>query len=124
MLTAVEVLEHLERKLETLLQAGEEGLPERLEEMSHFVREIAEAALVAGDEVTLQEARRLAARLGPFGLGAAVSGKPARPAISRPSHYVCPRCGQRFRAAAGRLERLGTPLCAACTRELLAGIRL
>ncbi len=122
MLTAVEVLEHLERKLETLLQAGETS--ERLEELARFVREIAEAALVAGDEVTLQEAHRLAARLGPFGLGAATSEKPLRPATSRPGRYVCPRCGQHFRATAGRLERLGTLLCAACTRELLAGIRL
>lgn len=122
MLTAVEVLEHLERKLETLLQAGE--TPERLEEMARFVREIAEAALVTGDDVTLQEARRLAARLGPFGMSAAVPGKSSHPARSRSTRYVCPRCGQHFRAAAGRLERLGTPLCAACTRELLAGIRL
>ncbi len=124
MLTAVDVLEHLERKLETLLQAGEEKLPERLEELATFVREIAEAALVTGDEVTLQEARRLAARLGPFGLGASVSEKPSRMVRSRPTRYICPRCGQHFRAAVGRLERLGTPLCVACTRELLAGIRL
>lgn len=122
MLTAVEVLEHLERKLETSLQAGE--VPERLEELARFVREIAEAALVTGDDVTLQEARRLASRLGPFGLGAAVSGKPPRPARSRSTRHVCPRCGQHFRAPVGRLERLGAPLCAACTRELLAGIRL
>jgi len=122
MLTAVGVLEHLERKLETLLQSGEG--PERLEELARFVREIAEAALVTGDEVTLQEARRLAARLGPFGLGAAIPKKPPRPARARTTHHVCPRCGQRFRTRAGRLERLGTPLCAACTRELLAGIRL
>jgi hypothetical protein len=81
MLTAVGVLEHLERKLETLLQSGES--PERLEELARFVREIAEAALVTGDEVTLQEARRLAARLGPFGLGASISEKPPRPARAR-----------------------------------------
>lgn len=123
MLTAVEVLEHLERKLETLLQAGE-GVPERLEELARFVREIAEAALVTGDAVTLQEAHRLAARLGPFGFGAAASGELPRPARSRTTRHVCPRCGQHFQAAAGRLERLGTPLCADCTRELLAGIRL
>jgi len=122
MLTAVGVLEHLERKLETLLQSGES--PERLEELARFVREIAEAALVTGDEVTLQEARRLAARLGPLGLGASISEKPPRPARARTTRHVCPRCGQHFRTQAGRLERLGTPLCAACTRELLAGIRL
>lgn len=120
MITAVDVLLHLESKIEASLSAREDGLSARLEEMARFVREVAEAALVAGDEVTLGEARRLAARLGPAGLAAVVPAPRAEQSV----WHTCPRCGARFRLVAGPLEQVGAPLCADCTRELLAGIRL
>ncbi len=103
--------------------AGGAGLPGRLEEVGRFLREIAEAALVAGDDVTLRDVHRLAAKLAPWLTGqAAVSRLPERAARSRA--HTCPRCGQRFRGPAGPLEQVGVPLCESCTRELLVGIRL
>lgn len=125
MVTALDVLAHLEAKIAAALAAGGEGLPARLEELARFVREIAETALVAGDEVTLREARRLASRLGPAGLAAVVPALAQRPdAAGRRVRHTCPRCGARFRGPAGPLEQVGTPLCQDCARELLAGIRI
>ena len=121
MITARDLLAHLEVKVEATI-AGGEGLPARMEEMGRFLREIAEAALVAGDELTLREVHRLAAKVAAWMPGQAAARRPemAPPARAR----TCPRCGQRFRGTAGPLEQLGVPLCEACARELLAGIRL
>lgn len=125
MITALDVLAHLETKSAAALAAGGEGLPARLEELARFVREIAETALVAGDEVTLREAHRLASRLGPAGLAAVVPAPAQQPgAAGRRVRHTCPRCGAHFRGPAGPLAQVGTPLCQDCTRELLAGIRL
>jgi len=124
MVTAVDVLAHLEAKIESALAAGVEGLPVRLEELARVVREIAETALVAGDEVTLREARRLAARLGPAGLGAVVPSLERTRASEERARHTCPRCGARFRGPSGPLDQVGTPLCQDCARELLAGIRI
>jgi hypothetical protein len=122
-ITAVDLLAHLEAKIDAAADAGEE-VSERLGELARFVREIAEAALVRGDEVTLGEARRLAAKLGPL-FAVAMPEVWTQPALrSRASVHTCPRCGQRFRRPAGHLDRVGTLLCSACTGELLAGIRL
>ncbi len=125
MISAADLLVHLEGKFEAALQSAGEDLPERLVEIARFVREIAEAALVAGDEVTLREARRVAARLDPL----AFPGGDSRSivGVSRgvsSALYSCPRCGQRFRGPTGPLEQVGSPLCEACAHELLAGIRL
>lgn len=123
MITAIDLLAHLESKIEATLAAGE-GVTEGLGELSRMVREIAEAALVRGDDVTLGEARRLAARLGPFfAAGFPVEGVPSA-AAARRRVRTCPRCGRRFRRPAGRLEEIGSLLCDECTAELLAGIRL
>jgi hypothetical protein len=113
----------LETKFETAVASGE-GVTEQVGEIARFVREIAEAALVRGDEVTLAEARRLAVRLSPF-LAAALPGAGSQPAARpRVRVHTCPRCGQRFRRPAGRLEEVGALLCTSCTAELVAGIRL
>jgi hypothetical protein len=124
-LSAVELLVHLETKLEAAIAAADESLPVRLEEMARFVREIAEAALVVGDEVALQETRRLATKLGPFGFGASVPGSAGQPAeSSAPVERTCPRCGQSFRGPAGPFEKVGSLFCGTCARELISGIRL
>ena len=123
MVTAADLLVHLEHKIEAAVASGE-GVTEQVGEIARFVREIAEAALVRGDEVTLHEARRLAARLSPF-FTAVLPGAEARSAARpRVKVHTCPRCGQRFRRRAGRLEEVGALLCSSCTAELLAGIRL
>jgi len=123
MITAVDLLVHLEAKADAALAAGEESLSAYLEEVARFVREIAEAALVAGDEVSLREARRLALKLGSYGFGAPfpLPMPPAQAAAD--SVRTCPRCGQRFSGPAGPFERVGTLLCGDCAGELLAGIR-
>jgi hypothetical protein len=123
MITAVDLLVHLERKFEAAVSSGE-GVAGQVGEIARTVREIAEAALVRGDEVTLGEARRLAVRLNPF-IAAALPGTASPPPTrARARVHTCPRCGQRFRRPAGRLEEVGALLCTACTAELLAGIRL
>lgn len=123
MITAADLLAHLEVKVDAVLSTGED-VSEQLGELARFVREIGEAALVHGDEVTLGEARRLAAKLGPF-FAAAIPEGWTQPAPRSPTRlHTCPRCGQRFRRPAHRLEAVGTLLCSACTGELLAGIRL
>lgn len=125
MLSAVDLLVHLEAKLDAAVAAADESFPDRLEEMARFVREIAEAALVVGDEVTLQETRRLAAKLGPFGFGASVSGTGAQAGERTASvERTCPRCGQAFRGPAGPFETVGSLLCGTCAAELISGIRL
>lgn len=125
MITAVDLLEHLEAKLEAALVAGDEVLAARLEEVARFVREIAEAALVAGDALTLQEARRLAAKLGPFGFAAAAPAAVVQSEEERvPVRRTCPRCGQHFEGPAGPFDQVGTLFCGTCARELLQGIRL
>jgi hypothetical protein len=124
MITAIDLLTHLEAKLDTTIAVGGESLVPRLEELARFVREIAEAALVAGDEMTLKEARRLAARLAPFGFETSVSDVGMAPEESDIREHNCPRCGQRFLGPIGPMDRVGFLLCDACTRELLAGIRL
>ncbi len=121
MITAIDLLAHLEAKLDANLSAGAETLQALLQETARIVRQVAEAALVAGDEVTLKEARRLAARLGPF--AAPVSAADMAKAKT-PRERTCPRCGQQFRGPASPLEQIGRFLCETCTRELLAGIRL
>ncbi len=123
MITAIDLLAHLESKIEATLAAGE-GMTEGLRELGRMVREIAEAALVRGDDVTLGEARRLAARLGPFFAAALPPGRAEPASVARRRVRTCPRCGQRFRRPAGRLEGMGLLLCEDCTAELLAGIRL
>lgn len=123
MVSAVDLLVHLERKFEAAVASGE-GVAEQVREIARFVREIAEAALVRGDDVTLGEANRLAGRLAPF-FAAALPEKSGRPAGAQPVHtHTCPRCGQRFRRPSGRLTEVGALLCADCAAELLAGIRL
>jgi hypothetical protein len=122
-ITAMDLLAHLEAKVQAAIAGGDEGLAPRLEEVGRFLREIAEAALVAGDEVTLGEAQRLAAKVAPWMAGQA--GVAARPQQARRTRVrSCPRCGQSFRGPAGPLDQVGVLLCEACTRELLAGIRL
>lgn len=125
MISAVDLLAHLEAKVDAAVAVGGEDLPVRLEEVARFLREIAEAALVAGDEITLQQARGLATKLGPFAFSAAVSGMDMR-WVQQPqmSWRTCPRCGQRFEGPAGPIDQVGTLLCQDCARELLAGIRL
>lgn len=123
MVNAIDLLVHLERKFEAVVASGE-GVADQVREIARFVREIAEAALVRGDDVTLGEANRLAGRLAPF-LAAAMpeeSSRPTRPLRVR--IHTCPRCGQRFRRPAGRLAEVGSLLCTDCAAELLAGIRL
>jgi|GEM_PF-1724466 hypothetical protein len=125
MVTGVDVLVQLEKKLEAALASGDEGLSAYLEHVARVVREVAEAALVAGDEVTLREARRLAARLGPFGFGATVpSPGGTTQAQERLVVRSCPRCGRRFRGPSAPLELVGQVLCGTCATELLSGIRL
>lgn len=124
MITAVDLLLHLEAKLEAAVAVGGESLTPRLEEIARFVREIAEAALVAGDELTLQEARRLAAQLGPFGLSAPAPNLAASGEEEVPRERTCPRCGQRFRSQSTPFDTVGALLCEACARELMAGIRI
>jgi hypothetical protein len=124
MITAIELLAHLEAKLDAAIGVGGESLAPRLEEMARFVREIAEAALVAGDEATLKEARQLAARLAPFGFEETISDLGMTIEESPMREHSCPRCGQRFLGAIGPMDRVGSLLCDSCTRELLAGIRL
>jgi hypothetical protein len=121
----MDLLAHLENKVDAAIVVGGEPLLARLEEIARFVREIAEAALVAGDEVTLQQARQLAAKLGPFGFAATVSDIAALEVEQGlPRERNCPRCGQHFQGPVSPLDRVGTLLCEDCTRELLAGIRL
>jgi len=123
--TATDLLVHLEAKLEAALAGGDEALAGRMEEAAHFVREVAEAALVAGDEVTLREARRLAAKLERLGFSLVSAGAGLGLAGgSLPVMRTCPRCGQRFRGPAGPLDQVGALMCEDCARELLAGIRL
>ncbi|MBN1485345.1 MAG: hypothetical protein JXA37_11550 [Chloroflexia bacterium] len=124
MITALDLLEHLESKLEAALNAEDDVLASRLEQVSQFVREIAQAALVAGDTITLQEARRLAARLGPFGFAAALAPSGPRGQKEPLGRRTCPRCGQEFSGPAGPFEQLGSLLCSSCTREILADIHL
>ncbi len=125
MITAVGLLLYLEARLEAAAEGGVEDLTAQMEETARFVRLIAEAALVAGDEVTMQEARRVAARLRSLGV-TAPSGESGfleedkSPQIVR----MCPRCGQNFTGPSGPLERVGSLLCGDCARELLAGIRM
>lgn len=123
MVNAVDLLAHLERKFEAAIASGE-GVAEQVGEIARFVREIAEAALVRGDDVTLGEARRLAGRLAPFFAAALPEGAPRPAGGQRAPLHTCPRCGQRFRRPAGRLAEVGALLCADCAAELLAGIRL
>ncbi|MGC8872833.1 MAG: hypothetical protein ACP5SI_00090 [Chloroflexia bacterium] len=125
MVTGVDLLVQLERKLEAAIATGDQGLSGYLEYAARVVREIAEAALVAGDEVTLREARRLAARLGPLGFGAGVTSTGEEvPVRSKSVVRSCPRCGRRFRGPAAPLEKVGLVLCGTCAAELLSGIRL
>ncbi len=125
MITAVGLLLYLEARIEAAVQAGVEDLAAQMEETARFVRLIAEAALVAGDEVTMQEARRVAARLRSLGLvvssGEAelLGGEKGPPTIR-----TCPRCGQCFAGPSGPLEKVGSLLCGDCARELLSGIRM
>jgi len=121
-ITAADLLVHLESKFEAAVASGE-GVTEQVGELARFVREIAEAALVQGDDVTLGEARRLAVRLGPFFAGALPAAGVRPAARPRVKVHTCPRCGQRFRRPAGRLDQVGALLCSSCTAELLAGIR-
>jgi len=123
MVNAVDLLAHLEIKFEAAIAAGE-GLAAQAAEIARFVREIAEAALVRGDDVTLGEARRLAGRLAPFVAAAMPEGEGRSRTGPRPAVHTCPRCGQRFRRPAGRLAEVGALLCNDCAAELLAGIRL
>jgi hypothetical protein len=123
MVSAVDLLAHLEHKFEAAVASGE-GVAEQVSEIARFVREIAEAALVRGDDVTLGEARRLASRLAPFFAAAVPEGSGRPVGQVRTRIHTCPRCGQRFRRPVGRLAEVGALLCADCAAELLAGIRL
>ena len=122
MINAIDLLAHLERKFEAAVASGE-GVGEQVSEIARFVREIAEAALVRGDDMTLGEAHRLAGRLAPFFAAVLPEGGGYR-AGARTRFHTCPRCGQRFRRPAGRLAEVGALLCNDCAAELLAGIRL
>lgn len=125
MVTGVDLLVQLEKKLEAAMASGDERLSGYLEYVARVVREVAEAALVAGDEVTLREARRLAARLGPLGFGALVASPSEEvPAEATRRVRQCPRCGRRFRGPAAPVEKVGLVLCGTCAAELLSGIRL
>ncbi len=125
MVTGVDLLVQLEKKMEAAIASGDEGLSGYLEYVARVVREVAEAALAAGDEATLREARRLASRLGPLGFGALVgSSGETMPAAATRGVRECPRCGRRFRGPAAPLEKVGLVLCGTCAAELLSGIRL
>jgi hypothetical protein len=123
MVSAVDLLVHLERKFEAAVTSGE-GVAEQVGEIARLVREIAETALVRGDEVTLGEANRLAGRLAPFFAAALPEGSGRPTGVQSVRIHTCPRCGQRFRRPAGRLAEVGSLLCTDCAAELLAGIRL
>ena len=123
MVNAVDLLAHLERQFEAAVASGE-GIVEQVGEIARFVREIAEAALVRGDDVTLGAARQLADRLAPFFAAALPAEAGQSPGARRAQAHTCPRCGQRFRRPAGRLAEVGALLCTDCAAELLAGIRL